>query len=78
MRHIRRLSMDDKMLRISGELHKTIKVRAAMLGVTIREFTENALRHELNDQRLVDTREGYTTRPYSIDPRYDCNPNETD
>jgi len=70
--------MDDKMLRISGELHRDVKIRAAMLGVTIREFTEVALRHELNDQRLIDTREGYTPATYSINPRYDCNPNETD
>ena len=55
--------MDDiKTLYIDKELHQQVKVRAAMLGVTIREFTEVALRHELDDQRLIDTREGYTTQ----------------
>ena len=51
-----------KTLYIDKELHQQVKVRAAMLGVTIREFTEVALRHELNDQRLIDTREGYNAK----------------
>ena len=54
--------MTTKTLYIDKELHQKVKVRAAMLGVTIREFTEVALRHELNDQRLIDAREGYTTQ----------------
>jgi hypothetical protein len=36
--------MSEKMIRIDGELHRQIKTTAALYGMTIREFTERALR----------------------------------
>ena len=57
--------MDDKMLRISGELHQKVKLAAILDGEsTIRAWVEKALRNALPDRArtLVDTRTEYTTK----------------
>ena len=54
--------MEDKMLRISGELHQRIKIRAAMQSSTIKDWVEAALEDALKGNRLIDTRSEYTTK----------------
>lgn len=53
--------MNDKWLRIDGELHRRIKVRSAELGTSIKDWVESVCADAL-DKRLVDTREQYTTK----------------
>jgi len=64
-----------KRIKIDEELHRQAKAQAALQGISLREFTETALTAALPDRArvLVDS-----SPAYSIDPRYDCNPNETD
>jgi len=68
--------MPDKHILINPELHHEAKVEATKRDQSLKEFTEHALRaylRELHMKTFVDT-----PATYSIDPRYDCNPNETD
>jgi len=43
----------DKTLWINGELHAQIKAHAALLGESIREYTERALRLQLADSPIA-------------------------
>ena len=56
--------MEDKMLRISGRLHRQVKLAAILDGKTIRAWSEQALSAALPDKArsLVDTRAEYVTQ----------------
>ena len=49
-------------LRVSPDVHREAKVRAAREGLSLKELTERALRDYLWVNRMVDTRETYTTK----------------
>jgi len=42
--------MDDKMVRIGGELHRRIKAQSALRGMTIQAWVETSLWASLSDQ----------------------------
>ena len=48
-------------LRVSPDVHREAKIRAAREGLSLKEITERALRDYLWTNRFVDTRETYTT-----------------
>ena len=53
---------ETKLLVVSEELHKQLKVESAKRGQSIRELTEHALRaylRELHKKTFVDTKEVY-------------------
>ena len=56
--------MDDKMLRISGDLHKRVKLAATMHDVSIKEWVEKVLEYGLaaEGMTLVDPGTDYTTK----------------
>ena len=56
--------MDDKMLRINGDLHKRIKLTATMHNMSIKEWTEQALQNALaaEGMMLVDPGVEYNTK----------------
>ena len=53
----------DKFIRIDENLHLQTKIAATLEGISIKEWTERALRHALdgNGKRLTDTRVSYET-----------------
>ena len=57
--------MEDKMLRINGDLHRKVKLAAILRGLTIRAWTEQALEAQLPDKarQLVDERTPYEAVP---------------
>ena len=52
------------MIRIGSDIHKQVKMSAALYGMTIREFTERALAKMISPEAktLIDTRSEYTTK----------------
>ena len=54
--------MTDAVLRVSPQVHKEAKIGAAVLDMTLKEFTEQAIRYALKTNRLIDTRSEYTTK----------------
>ena len=64
-------------LRIRPGLHRQVKIAAALNEKTIKDWVEGVIEDALAGRPsasvLVDTRAGY-----SIDPRYDCHPDERD
>ena len=69
--------MTIKNIQVDEQLHKRIKVHTTLLDTTIKDWVsqvlEDALAGRASASVLVDTRAGY-----SIDPRYDCHPDERD
>jgi len=55
---------DYEKLNIEANLHREVKIAAAVNGETMRAFAERALRHALdgNGKRLTDSRPSYETR----------------
>lgn len=52
---------DYRTISIDPELHNKVRIAAALRGVTIKEFTEDALRDKLN-KTLVDSGVTYQTK----------------
>ena len=65
--------MEDKMIRISGDVHTQVKATAALYNMTIRDFTERALKKfilpDLKARTLVDTK-----APYEVQEETPCSP----
>ena len=63
------MPMDDKMLRINGELHKRIKLAATMSEQTIKQWVEGVLEDALAGRPsasvLIDSRGVYQTQEAS-------------
>ena len=55
-------------LRVSPDVHREAKIRAAREGLSLKELTERALRDYMWTNRLVDTRAEYTHYPDRRDP----------
>ena len=58
--------MEDKLIRINGPLHQKVKATAALYNMSLREFTERALKkfilpdleaRTLDDEALIDAEE---------------------
>jgi plasmid stability protein len=52
---------DDKLVLVNSDLHRRIKIRCAMAGISIKDWVESVLTDAL-DRRLVDSREEYITK----------------
>jgi plasmid stability protein len=52
---------DDKLVLVNSDLHRRIKIRCAMTGISIKDWVESVLTDAL-DRRLVDSREEYITK----------------